>query len=195
MQWWVSMSTNGHRYPHLKGKQANKKCQSSWREKMDFSRRILDQKRQSFCRICIVLTREQQYTYLRGRRRLSWCRRCLGGRYHGDEERPRRILCVSTWYWFGRSALWPNQYQVEMRRKSCTWDILWIAAMSCLWKIWVSGPRKRTWVAKRRRACERKWRATSSAKNLVRESKFLKHDYRSSTFAIDHLELESNKPF
>ena len=30
-------------------------------------------------------------------------------------------------------------------------------------------------------------------KNLARKSKFLKHDYRSSTFAIDHLELEWNK--
>jgi hypothetical protein len=48
MQWWVSMSTNGHRYPHLKGKRAHKKCQSSWREKMDFSWQILDKKASLF---------------------------------------------------------------------------------------------------------------------------------------------------
>ena len=124
-----------------------------------------------FFRIHIVLTQEQQYTHLWGRRRLSWCCRCLGGRHHGDDERPR----VSTWYWFGRSALWPNQYQVEMRRKSCTWDILWIAAASCLWKIWVDQGRGH------------------ESLFLKPSSKFLKCDCGSSTFATDHLELEWNK--
>ena len=57
----------------------------------------LEEKRQSFCRIHIVLTQEQQYAYLRGRRRLSWRHCCLGGRYHGDEESARRIPRVSQW--------------------------------------------------------------------------------------------------
>jgi hypothetical protein len=47
----LGMSTDSHRYPHLKGKRAHKKWQSSWCEKMDYSCQNLDQRCQSFCRI------------------------------------------------------------------------------------------------------------------------------------------------
>jgi hypothetical protein len=84
----------------LKEKQQSATRQSCI-QKWAFLGAIWSKNDQSFCHIHNVMTQEQQYTYLRGRRRLLWCRRCLGGRYHGDEERP---------------ALWPNQYQYETHR-------------------------------------------------------------------------------
>jgi hypothetical protein len=74
-----------------------------------------------------------------GRRRLSWCRKSLGGSCHGDDKLPRgtlcRILCVRYWYWFGERHLSPNQYQYLTHRKCCRKDIFQVADVSCLEKI------------------------------------------------------------